>query len=155
MSGVLRFLHLLALGVWVGEIVFFSFVGAPRIFQVLERARAGDVTGAIFPGYYALGIGAGVIATLTALALASRADAPAVWRTGAAALALGCVLMGVAGWVLTPRARALRPALASAPADDPVHAEFARLHRNAVALNAGTLLAALVGLGCAAAALRQ
>jgi hypothetical protein len=154
-NGLLRFVHLLAIGLWVGEIVFFSFVGAPAIFQVLERARAGDVAGAIFPRYYALGLGAGVVAVVTALALASRATAPGVWRAGAVALALGVGMTAVAGFALTPRARALRPMLHTAAPADPVHAEFARLHRAAVALNAGTLVVALVGLGCAAAALRQ
>jgi hypothetical protein len=154
-SGVLRFLHLLAVGLWIGEIVFFSFVGAPAVFQVLERARAGDVTSAIFPRYYALGLGAGLVGTLTALGLAARASAPGRWRAAALALALGVAMTAIAGWRLTPRARALRPTLQTAPADDPVHAEFARLHRLAVGLNAGTLLVALVGLGCAAAALRE
>jgi len=154
-SGVVRFVHLLAVGIWIGEIVFFSFVGAPAIFQVLERARAGDVTSAIFPRYYALGLGAGVVAALSAFVLAARAAAPGAWRAAAASLALGVVLTGVAGWHLTPRARALRPMLQTAPPGDPVHVEFARIHRWAVGLNAGTLAVALVGLGCAAAALRE
>jgi hypothetical protein len=154
-SGVLRFVHLLAVGLWLGEIVFFSFVGAPAIFQVLERARAGDLTSVIFPRYYTLGLVAGAVGTASALALAARAGAPGLWRAAALALALGVVMTGVAGWGLTPRARALRPALLTAAPDDPVHAEFARIHRAAVGLNAGTLLVALVGLGCAAAALRE
>jgi hypothetical protein len=154
-SGVLRFVHLLAVGLWIGEIAFFSFVVAPSLFQVLERARAGDVTTVIFPRYYTMGLVMGLVGTVTALALAARAAAPGLWRTVALTLALGVVMTGVAGWRLTPRARAIRPMLQTAAPDDPVHAEFARIHRVAVGLNAGTLLVALVGLGCAAAALRE
>lgn len=155
MSGVLRFVHLLAVGVWIGAIVFFSGVVAPALFQVLERARAGDVTTVVFPRYYTLGLVAGLLGTGTALALAARAAAPGLWRAAALALALGVAMTVVAGWRLTPRARALRPMLQTAPADDPVHAEFARIHRLAVQLNVGTLVVALAGLGCAAAALRE
>ncbi len=51
-----------SVGIWLGSIVFFSFVVAPRIFAVLERERAGDVVNAIFPAYYVLGSLFGVVA---------------------------------------------------------------------------------------------
>ncbi|MGK2230478.1 MAG: hypothetical protein ACI9QA_000632 [Methanobacteriota archaeon] len=52
-----------AVGVWLGTVVFFSFVVAPRVFDVLERDRAGDVVNRIFPTYYVLGATLGVVGT--------------------------------------------------------------------------------------------
>ena len=51
-----------SVGAWLGTIVFFSFVAAPRVFGVLERDRAGDVVNEIFPTYYSLGAALGVVA---------------------------------------------------------------------------------------------
>jgi uncharacterized membrane protein len=51
---VLKFLYLAALVVWLGEVVFFSFVAAPAAFRTLPTPEAGRVVGAIFPLYYAL-----------------------------------------------------------------------------------------------------
>lgn len=150
-----RFVYLLALVVWVGETVFFSFVGAPTIFAVLERARAGDVTSAIFPRYYALAIACGAIAVTCALLLARDAVRPGLWRTAAVTLGVGLGATLWAARVVQPRAARLRAAMHAAAEDDPVRAEFGRLHRTAVVLNAGALLAGLVGLGLSAAALRH
>ncbi len=74
-----RFLYLLALAVWVGEIVFFSFVVAPAVFGVLDGPRAGAVVSAIFPRYYALGATAGAVAVACAVVLARRATAGGWW----------------------------------------------------------------------------
>jgi hypothetical protein len=151
---LVRFLYLLALAVWVGEIVFFSFVGAPTIFAVLERSRAGDVTSAIFPRYYALALACGAVAVACALVLARDAGRPGLFRTAALVLALGFGATLWAARVVQPQAARLRTAMHTTAEDDPVRAEFARLHRTAVLLNAGALVAGLVGLGLSAAALR-
>jgi uncharacterized membrane protein len=153
--GVVRFLQLLALGLWVGEIAFFSFVAAPAIFAVLGAERAGPVVSVIFPRYYALGTGAAAVALAATLVLARRGERPG-WWTGAA----GCVALGLAAtlWAATvvhPRAQRLRMALQSAgraPSEDEA---FRRAHRDAVALNAAALVAGLAGLGLSAGALRQ
>lgn len=57
----------ITLGIWLGSIVFFSFVGAPKIFQTLEKKKAGKVVNNIFPNYYLLGIIAGIIAAIASL----------------------------------------------------------------------------------------
>jgi uncharacterized membrane protein len=153
--GLVRFLYLLALALWVGEVVCFSFVVAPAVFAVLDAPRAGDVVGAIFPRYYALGTGAGAVALAGALVLARRATAPGWWTGAVVALTLGLAATLWAGRVVFPRAQLLRVALQArgeAPAADPA---FRRAHRTAVALNGVTLLAGVVGLGLSAAALRQ
>ncbi|HEV8700511.1 MAG TPA: DUF4149 domain-containing protein, partial [Candidatus Polarisedimenticolia bacterium] len=49
MSALLRTAHLLALGIWVGSVVFFSFFTAPTLFGALPRDMAGRAVSAIFP----------------------------------------------------------------------------------------------------------
>ena len=55
-----------------------------------------------------------------------------------------------AGWVVQPRVQALRPGLHLPVVDPPIQAEFDRLHRRAVQLNAVVLLLGLVAI-CVAA----
>jgi len=153
--GILRFLHLLTLGIWVGEIAFFSFVAAPAIFTTLGPERAGVVVSAIFPRYYALGTAAAVVALASSLLLARHADRPGWWTGAAGCVALGLGAMLWAATVVHPRAQRLRVTLQAAgraPSEDD---GFRRAHRDAVLLNAGALLAGLAGLGLSAGALRQ
>jgi uncharacterized membrane protein len=150
-----RFLYLLALGLWVGEVVFFSFVVAPSVFGVLPSAEAGKVVGAIFPRYYGLGVVAGTVALVCAVVLGQRA-AFARWWTGAAvAIALGLAATAWAGAVVHPQAQRVRAA-AEARGEAPANVEeFRQAHRLAMILNSLALLGGLVGLGLSAAALRQ
>jgi uncharacterized membrane protein len=153
--GVVRFLHLLALGLWVGEIAFFSFIAAPAIFAALGPERAGPVVSAMFPRYYALGTAAAVVALASSLLLARHADRPGWWTAAAGCVALGLAATLWAGTVVHPRAQRLRIASQSAgrpPSEDDA---FRRAHRDAVLLNAAALLAGLAGLGLSAGALRQ
>ena len=55
MAATLRYLHLLALVIWIGGVVFFSFFTAPALFSALPREMAGRATAAIFPRYYMMG----------------------------------------------------------------------------------------------------
>ncbi len=64
MVSLLRFIHLLSLIVWLGGMVFFSFIVAPSVFQALPTETAGDVVGVIFPKYWLIGY----IFSLTTLA---------------------------------------------------------------------------------------
>ena len=154
MLGIVRFLYLLALTVWVGEIVFFSFVAAPAIFGVLGAGRAGPVVAAIFPRYYVLG-GTAASVALGCAALLARRGASGWWSAAVGCLVVGVVATLWAGTVVHPRAQRLRLAIEAAgrmPGEDP---EFQRAHRTAVALNVGALLAGVAALGASAAALRQ
>lgn len=124
----LRVVYLLSLAVWVGSLVFFSFVAAPAVFRALPREAAGQAVAAIFPTYYALGWVAGglaLAATLAGAALAGVWTRALLWRAGLLALMLALSLY--AGLVLLPRVRAARAA-----GDE---AARMRAHRAAVALN--------------------
>ena len=151
MTATLRFVHLLGLVVWIGGVVFFSFVTAPTLFGSLPRDLAGRAVSAIFPRYYLLGFIAGTLSLLSALVLGLRAGA---WpRALVAELALLLLMLGLslfAGQVVLPEAYALRlslPGLEGTPAHAAVKAEFDRLHRRSVLLN-GTVL--ILGLGAVA-----
>jgi len=153
--GLVRFLHLLALGVWVGKIAFFSFVVAPAIFSTLGPERAGEVVSGIFPRYYAVGTAAAAVAVATSLLLARRAAFPGWWRGVAVSVALGLAAMLWAATVVHPRAQRLRVTLQASGQAPSGNDAFRRAHRDAVVLNAAALLAGLVGLGLTAGALRE
>ena len=110
MTALLRLCYLLALSVWIGEVVFFSFVAAPAIFSVLGPAPAGEVVSAIFPRYYAIGIGAATVTLVSAVGLGRRAALPRLWTATAVVVALGLVATVIAGTVVHPRAQRLRAA---------------------------------------------
>ena len=58
----LRFLMLLALIVWIGGIIFFSFVEAPTLFMVLPTTRmAGDVVSASLGKLHWIGLISGIV----------------------------------------------------------------------------------------------
>jgi hypothetical protein len=155
MIAVAKWLHLVALGVWLGSIVFFSFAVAPLVFSALPRADAGRVVSAIFPTYYFIGYACGAALLLTALLLrASTASAMRSWNIVAAVTALTLAVTLYAGLVVQPRAHALRASLAEAGQDSPVKAEFDNLHRRAVQLNGSALIGVLILSGLAAARLR-
>ncbi|WP_276301115.1 DUF4149 domain-containing protein [Halorussus lipolyticus] len=117
-----------ALGIWLGTILFFSFVGAPTTFDVLGD-DAGQVVNAIFPKYYLLGVGLGAAALVAVLVagLVTAFDAP---RIGLLALVGGGIGMNAyARWVLIPKM--------DRAGDD----AFAQYHKQSVALNGVTMLA--------------
>jgi uncharacterized membrane protein len=153
--GLVRFLYLLALAVWIGEIVFFSFIVAPAVFGTIEPTQAGRVVGAIFPRYYALGIGAAVTAVGCALVLGRHAAAPGWWSATAVAVGVGLAATLWAGARVHPQAQRLRVEAYAAGTEPAASEAFRRAHRLAVILNSTALLAGLVGLGLSAAALRE
>jgi uncharacterized membrane protein len=149
-----KLVHLLAGVVWVGGVVFFSFVAAPRLFQTLPREEAGRAVSAIFPTYYMLGYVCGTLLIVTALVLFA-AGRNRRWLVSGV---VGAVMLGsslYAGMVVQPRAHALRSQLAVTAADAPVHADFDRLHRLAVQLNGVVLIGGLLITGIAAGSIRE
>lgn len=149
MLGALRFVYFVALAVWVGEIVFFSFVVAPALFGVLGAERSAPVLAAIFPRYYAIGAVAAALALGAAVVL--QRHGRGWWFAAVVAVAIGLVATAWAGAVVHPRAQRLRiaaEAAARAPADDPA---FQDAHRTAVVLNVVALLAGLTALGASVA----
>jgi len=67
-TATLGFVLDVALGAWLGVMAFFSFVGAPRAFAVFDD-RGGEYVNDVFPRYYRVGVGLGVVAFLAGLGL--------------------------------------------------------------------------------------
>ena len=144
MTAFLRTAHLLALGIWVGSVVFFSFFTAPTLFGALPRDMAGRAVSAIFPRYYALGAVCGAVALLSGLLLGSRQ--PAFGRLLASELVLLGLMTGIviyAGRVVLPQATEARlalPGIEGTAAYDQSKARFDALHRRSVLLNGCVLI---------------
>ena len=71
MLQTLSYLHLLAIAVLVGKIVFLSFITAPVLARVLDPDSFSRVVRLLFPRYYALGMIAATVgwATITSIGI--------------------------------------------------------------------------------------
>jgi hypothetical protein len=155
MVALVKWLYLVALGVWLGSIVFFSFAVAPQVFGVLPRPDAGRVVSAIFPLYYYVGyVCAGTMLVAAFLLRASASATRGAWTVSAALAGLMLAVTLYAGLIVQPRAHTLRSAMQDAPDAAATKAEFDRLHRRAVQLNGTVLIGVLVLSGLTAARLR-
>lgn len=123
-----------ALGLWLGSMVFFSFVGAPRVFAVLDEDRAGRVVNDIFPRYYVFGLALGVVALVAGAVLGLRRGFALPVAVLLAGTGLGVALTAYARWVLIP--------LMDEAGDD----AFDRYHRRSVVLNGVTMLGVAAAL---------
>ena len=140
--------HLLALVVWVGAVVFFSLVVAPALFGTLGPAEAGRAVAAIFPTYYAVGTVCGVLLLgVTGWRLGrggGRVERRMLWVVG---VMLACNLY--AAYVVQPRVASLKEAMrGEGEAALAARAAFRSAHGVSMGLNAAVLLGgiALVGL---------
>jgi hypothetical protein len=137
-STLINFIYLLSLVCWIGSIIFFSFFVAPVVFKTLEREKAGEVVGIIFPRYYMVGYVCGV---LTLLALLLGGSAGLKW------CAWGIMMVGTAcaGLVVNPKARTIKEQLkgVSETEKPDLEARFKSLHSLSVKLNAAVLFAGL------------
>lgn len=154
MTAVAKVTFWLALGLWVGAVVFVSFVVAPAVFGAVPAETAGLVMGRIFPLYYAFTAACGCVTLAASFALWRRARRARAWTAVLLMLIVMLASTTYAGAVVHPRARDLRPLLHQAGADPSVRAEFDRLHRRAVQLNGLVLVLGLLTLGVAATNLR-
>ncbi|WP_458206257.1 DUF4149 domain-containing protein [Haladaptatus sp. NG-SE-30] len=114
--------------------IFFSFIGAPTTFDVLDDA-AGQVVNAIFPKYYAFG----QILGFVAFAAAFGARSEGVFDPNQS-LAILILLLVALSATLYSRA-VLIPKMEDAGEDG-----FAQYHKQSVLLNGMTMLAVASGL---------
>jgi len=136
---LLRYLYILALVVWLGGMVVAGGVAAPSIFSVLEawnpvegRVLAGRVFGEVLQRLYWLGYAlAGVMfVSLTLHRLLGARPIKYGVRAIILALMVAFTLLAdyhVGPQVATIQARVSGP-VSALPADDPIRAEFNRLH---------------------------
>jgi uncharacterized membrane protein len=143
-----RAVEFLGLSIWLGSDVFLSFVVAPGAFSVLAgRDQAGAIVGYSLTRMHWMGVICGVLLLLLRVA---RTRTVASLAAPAALCVLLMILLTVTSQLtVSPKMAALRVQMGSiqaAAADNPLLAEFSRLHRVSVALESGVLLAGFAAL---------
>ena len=141
LAHLIHFIYILGLVCWVGSIIFFSFFAAPAIFKVLDREKAGELVGVIFPKYYLLGYVCAAV-TLPSLLIGTKN------LLGAKQVLIFVMIVGwlCAGLFISPKARDLKIKIKftrSKEEQEPLEAKFKKLHSLAVKLNGVVLLAGL------------
>jgi len=145
----LRYLMLLSLIVWLGGLIFFSFVVAPTAFAVLPtRHLAGSVVSRSLNLLHWIGLISGLVFLVTSL-LYSR------YTTGSAhpfaarhlPVVIMLVLTCVSQFGISPRMASLRASVGemdNVPLNDPARVQFNALHQWSTRLEGGVLLLGLV-----------
>ena len=147
MNSILRFVQVIALGTWVGSIIYFIVI-TQGIFGVLQsRDRTGLMVGYSLARLHYLGMVAAVLYLVAGLALAQSVKAflqPAM---------IGVVLMLALTLVtqmrVLPRLAELRTEMVSVdstPKDNPLRVEFDRLHKTSVRIETTVLLIGIAAL---------
>ncbi|MGB2593159.1 MAG: DUF4149 domain-containing protein [Candidatus Acidiferrum sp.] len=136
------------MSLWLGSDVFLSFVVAPGAFGVLaSRDQAGAMVGYTLTRMHLGGIALGVVFLLVRLARTRSFGNLA--SPAALCILLMIVLTAISQITVTARMAALRVQMGSiqaTSADNPLLAEFGRLHGISVALESGVLLAGIAAL---------
>ncbi|VAX22673.1 hypothetical protein MNBD_NITROSPINAE02-1888 [hydrothermal vent metagenome] len=148
MLGAIKYFHLLSMTVWIGSMVFFSFVVAPAVFKNFERQMAGDIVGLVFPKYFMLGMICAVIALVTLFMLGSKVGFVPHIKVGLILLCLMGGLVASQGFVLGPKARQVKADIRALADDDAnkqqLRKKFGKLHGASVVINVVILF---LGLG--------
>src|SRR6185295_6484946 len=137
MISFLRYLLLLSLVLWIGGIVFFSFIASPSIFKLLPREQAGQVVGDIFPKYHLLGYVSCVIALACLFGLRQFGAVQPI-RTAMIVLVLMGGIQVTMGTIMGPTVIAARDAVKATPAGperERLEKKFRGLHGVSMILN--------------------
>jgi len=150
MTQTIKWLYLLTLVVWIGSIIFFSFVVAPTVFKTLKPEDAGMLIRRIFSQYYLVGIACAAFGIVyVGLLLADGAFGR--WP-GILSLLLLAGMGTTDFWLrqtVMPHMNELRDERAAAVAsgrepEPELETEWKSLHRLSVQLNGAVLLCGLV-----------
>jgi len=148
MKTFLRFLQMLALGGWIGAIVYFAAVVTVGAFAVLaNRDIAGAIVGYTIGGLHDFGIAAAVIYLLAAVLL--RRSLKVLVTAAAIGVELMLLATLVSQEIVIPRMNVLRAqmgSVATTAATNPLRAQFDRLHGVSVDFEVAILLIGLVAL---------
>lgn len=146
MRSLARFLLIFALGVWVGGIIFFSFVVAPALFRILPNpGMAGGVVNVTLADLHRIGIACG------AIVLASSFMIPLRNAKGLRSLLIVMlVLTAVSLFGIMPQMEHIRSSVGGSiealPHQDAGRAAFDRLHQLSVGLESVVLLSGIAAL---------
>jgi hypothetical protein len=128
-----------SVGLWIGAIVFHSFIVAPLVFKTLETGQARVFLRALFPRFFKLGLGCGIVLILALIVAGAGLGWPNLLL---GLLGTACVMAFLEAYALwlVPRINAARDA------GDAGARQFKSLHGLSVLL---TLAILLLGLGVA------
>lgn len=151
---------LLSLVVWLGGLIFFSFVVAPTVFSVLPtRHLAGNVVTRSLGALHWMGLISGIV-FLTSSMLYSRLTTGTTQAFAARHLLL-CVMLAltvISQFGVSPRMTGLRASMGreidAVPLTDPARGQFDALHVWSVRLESGVFLLGLVVLYLTASTFR-
>ena len=140
---------LLSLIVWLGGLIFLSFVLAPTAFAVIPtRHMAGTVVGRSLTILHWMGIVSALVFLITSLAYSRLTTGmPHPFATRNVLVVLMLVLTLISQFGIMPRMLALRNSMVlidSVPLNDPARVEFDALHVWSERVEGGVLLLALV-----------
>lgn len=139
---------MLALGGWIGAIVYFAAVVTVGAFAVLpNQDLAGAIVGYTIRGLHSFGIVAAVVYLVAAVALGKSLAAFA--RPAAIGVELMLALTLISQRIVIPRIDALRAQMGSvqaAAATNPLRVQFDRLHGISVDLEVAILLIGFAAL---------
>jgi acyl-phosphate glycerol 3-phosphate acyltransferase len=125
-----RVLHVLAVGLWFGAGVFFSFIAAPTLFATLDSNTFGVAVGPLFPPNFALQGVCAVIGLATALGWQKQHPSERVHRWRVVVLLLAALAV-LAGWPIVGKVSELR----GAPEGSEARAAFKTWHLVSLLLN--------------------
>ncbi len=166
---LLGFLRKLALCFWVGEMLFFVVIFAPRVFKVLPRPLAADLQAAIFPPYYLAGVFCGTLILISLVATqgfgvkslnaevggtggelftsptaGTRQLSQRRFRTLVGLVIFATLIFAFSYLWITPELSALQPLLYGETPDPSAQERFRFIHKLSVQLNGSALLALFV-----------
>jgi Domain of unknown function (DUF4149) len=151
----LRFLMSLSLTVWIGGIVFLSFVEAPTAFHVLpSRHLAGAVVGHSLGVLHWMGLFAGVVFLGSSMLLSSLTTGTAKpFAARHVLVILMLLLTAVSQFGISPKMAALRAQFGdidTVSVTDPGRVQFDALHKWSVRLEVAVLAMGIGALFCTA-----
>jgi hypothetical protein len=151
----LRFLMFLSLTVWIGGIIFLSFVEAPTAFHVLpSRHMAGTVVGHSLGILHWMGLFAGVVFLGSSMLLSSLTTGTAQpFAARHILIILMLLLTAVSQFGISPKMAALRAQFGDIDTvlvTDPGRVQFDALHKWSVRLEVAVLALGLGALFCTA-----
>ncbi len=146
---ILRLFMLLSVVVWLGGLIFFAFVLAPTVFNVLPtRHLAGSVVNRSLTALHWMGIVSGVVFLVSSMVYTYLHDGAAQPLAARHVLVyLMLLLTLVSQLAVSPKMTALRADMVQiddVPATDPRRVEFNRLHVWSTRLEQGVFF---LGLG--------
>jgi hypothetical protein len=147
LKNVARFMQALALGTWVGSIIYFIAVVTRGAFAVLTPDQAGPLIALTLAGLHEVGIVAAVVYLIAAAAIAMSIKALA--RPAALCVLVMLFLTLASQRAVIPRMETLRHEMISVEStspSDPQRAEFDKLHGISVDLESAVLLIGLAAL---------